>query len=477
MPFRRPSIGLKEKVIIVGSEKCLGRPNETILQASGIRVKVFGESKLALEIISLQWNGTLLIGSDIPAMGGWRLLKKVKQIDPDLPVVMILDQGDISLVVKAMRMGAYDVLQKPFSNQDVQKIIIGALEKRRLVLENRKLQLETGAKEQPELFIQGRSGRMECLSETIRKAGEVDAEVVLVGETGTGKKMIARSLHEQSPRRHNNFVAINCSSIPEDILERDLFGHEPGAFQGAPHLRAGKLECADGGTVYLDKIDCLSMRLQDRLLQILQEGTIEKPGSIEPKPIDIRVIASTKGDLKNACLEGRFREGLFYRLNVIQIVLPPLREHLEDIPLLFQHFVLQACTKYQRPAPLMTDKILSQLLSRDWPGNVRELKNVAERFGLGFGIDLQNPINHEESIRPDKQNFKHKKTLVEKMDAFEKNLIAQELARTNGNVKTTYLTLGLPRKTFYDKMNKHGLKRKDFLAPGNSPNNISVLHK
>jgi len=339
--------------------------------------------------------------------------------------------------------------------------------------DNSRLYATTAIEDELEFFVQGRSRLMARLLETLKRANEVDAGVLLVGSAGTGKKMVARGLHEQSPRRHNKFVAVNCSSISEEILERDLFGHE--TFALGSELSAGKLASAQGGTIYLDKIDGLPLRLQDRLLDILQQGNIKRPGSYEPRPIDIRIIAATKEDLKIACARGGVREDLFYRLSVIQIVLPPLKDRLEDIPLLFQHFALKICAKYHRPAPLMTRELFQELLLRDWLGNVRQLKNVAERFALGFGLDLDHPVNQEESTLPVKQDFKSKKTLVEKMNAFEKNLIAQELARTNGNVKTTYLALGLPRKTFYDKMHKHGLKRKDFLPPRNISDNDSTL--
>ena len=477
MPSKRPGMALKKNVIIIDPGKSMDPNVETHLQARGIRVRIFGEARPALKIISPQWNGALVIYSDLPVVGGWRLLEQVKQMDPNLPVVMILGRGDTSRVVKAMRRGAYDVLLQPISSHEVQKTLLGALEKRSLILEKRKLHLETEAKDRSEQFVRGRSSLMERLSETIRKAGEVDAEVILVGHTGTGKKMIARGLHDQSPRRHHNFVTLNCSSISEEALERDLFGHGSEAMAEESFRSVGKLQPADKGTLYLEKIECLPLRLQDRLLHVLQEGTLEGFGSSEPKPIDVRVIASTNGDLKNACAEGRFREGLFYRLNLIQIVLPSLKEHLEDIPILFQHFVLQACRKYYRPTPLMTSEILLKLLNRDWPGNVRELKNLAERFALGFGMDSQNPPVPHELVSPDPQSLNHQITLVEKMDAFEKNLIVQELTRTKGSVKDTYAALGLPRKTFYDKMSKHNLTRKDFLAPKQLPRKISALHK
>ncbi len=468
---------MKESVVIVDPDKSMSLLMGKILQARDIiKVKVFSEAESALVKISPKWNGILLTHFDTLVTQDMEFLAKVKQLDPELPVLIILDHGAIPLVVSAMRMGAYDVIQKSYSNKDILKIILGALEKRRLVLENRRRQSEIGTKEKPESFVAGRSRIMKRLNKIMRRAGKVDAEVLLVGERGTGKNLIARCLHEQSPRRHKNFIAVNCSSISEEALEIDLFGNEPGAFPRARHPQMGKFEYAEGGTIYLDKIDCLPVRLQDRLLHVLQEGTIARLGSHEPASIDIRVIASTKEDLKKACEGGWFREDLFYRLNVIEIALPPLKEHREDIPVLFQHFVLLACAAYQRPTPFITSEIFQELLARDWPGNVRELKNAAERFALGFDPDQICPDDREELISPNEQVNGHKKNLVEKMNAFEKSLIAQELTRTKGNVKETYLTLGLPRKTFYDKLNKHGLKRKDFLKPSKPSKTRSALH-
>jgi two-component system, NtrC family, C4-dicarboxylate transport response regulator DctD len=334
-----------------------------------------------------------------------------------------------------------------------------------LVLENRGLRSEIAIREKSGSFIIGKSSAMERLCETIRGVAEVDADVLLVGETGTGKELVARCLHEQSARRKNNYVAINCCAIPEEILESELFGHEPGAFTGANRRRIGKFEYAEGGTMCLDEIDSMPLHLQGKLLRVLQERTVERLGSNKQTPIDIRVIASTKIDLKKASEEGKFREDLYYRLNVIRIPLPSLRDHRDDIPLLFQYFVHQACVKFQRPTPLITSEILQDILRQDWPGNVRELKNAAERFTLGYDQDSvdRDSLSGVSGVK-EKTNG-HKKTLVEQLNTFEKTLIVQELARTSGDVKATYLTLGLPRKTFYDKMKKYALKRKDFLEP------------
>lgn len=464
MPFARRKNELKEGVILLDPEKSWARQTADSLQAGGIDVLVVGDVKLVLGGISRQWNGVLVVHFDIPFMGGLEFLEKAKSVDADLPVLMTMDPGDISRVVSAVRLGADDIIEKPIEDEKFQKVIRSALEKRSLVLENRRLGSGIAMREQSGSFVVGQSSAMQRLGETIREVAEVDADVLLVGETGTGKELVARCLHEQGGGRNKKFVAINCCAIPEEILESELFGHEPGAFTGAQRRRIGKFEYAEGGTIYLDEIDSMPLHLQGKLLRILQERMVERLGSNDPTPINIRVIASTKMDLKKASEEGIFREDLYYRLNVIKIPLPPLRDHREDIPSLFQYFVIQACARFQRPAPSVTSEILQDILRRDWPGNVRELKNAAQRFTLGYYQDSAFPENRCGLFFADEKSNGTRRTFIEQMNAFEKTLIAQELARTSGNVKATYLTLGLPRKTLYDKMKKYALKRKDFLG-------------
>lgn len=463
MPFSKRKTDLRENIIFIDSDKSLTSRTMGILKNCAIDVRILDDAELALQRISPQWNGILVVPFDMPPMGGLEFLERVKNIDTDLPVLMVTGEGDIPQIVSAMRLGAYDILEKPFFHEKFQQTIHSALEKRNLVLENRGLRSEIAIREKSGSFIVGKSSAMECLCDTIQRIAEVDADVLLVGETGTGKELVARCLHEQSTRRENNYVAINCCAIPQEILESELFGHEPGAFTGANRRRIGKFEYAEGGTLYLDEIDSMPLHLQGKLLRVLQERTVERLGSNYHTPVDIRIIASTKLDLKKASEEGKFREDLYYRLNVIRIPLPPLRDHREDIPLLFQYFVHQACAKFQRPTPLITSEILQDILRQDWPGNVRELKNAAERFTLGYDQDsVDRECQGGMSGVKEKTNG-HKQTLVEQMNTFEKTLIVQELARTSGDVKATYMTLGLPRKTLYDKMKKYALKRKDFL--------------
>ncbi|MDA1109497.1 MAG: sigma-54 dependent transcriptional regulator [Nitrospinae bacterium] len=461
---------MRENIIFLDPDKTLTSRTVETLKSCGIEVLVLEDAESALQKISPQWNGILVIPFDMRSMGGLEFLERVKNIDADLPVLMIMGQGDIQQIVSAMRLGAYDILENPLRDEEFHKIIRCALEKRNLVLQNRDLRSEISIREKSGSFIIGKSGAMERLCETIRGIAEVDADVLLVGETGTGKELVARCLHEQSPRGKNNYVAINCCAIPQEILESELFGHEPGAFTGANRRRIGKFEYAEGGTLYLDEIDSMPLHLQGKLLRVLQERTVERLGSNQHIPIDIRIIASTKLDLKKASEEGIFREDLYYRLNVIRIPLPSLRDHREDIPLLFQYFVHQACAKFQRPTPLITSEILQDILRQDWPGNVRELKNAAERFTLGYDQDSVDQECPSRVFSAKEKTNGYKQTLVEQMNTFEKTLIVQELARTSGDVKETYLTLGLPRKTLYDKMKKYALKRKDFLEPAPNGN-------
>jgi two-component system, NtrC family, C4-dicarboxylate transport response regulator DctD len=470
MPFSRRKTDLRENVIFLDPDKSLTSRTVSALKSRGMDVLILDEPESAFQKISPQWNGVLVTPLDMPSMGGLEFLEKVKNIDTDLPVLMIMEQGDIPQIVSAMRLGAYDILEQPFLQEEFEKSIRSALEKRNLVLENRGLRTEISIREKSGSFIVGKSGAMERLCETIRNIAEVDADVLLVGDTGTGKELVARCLHEQGARRDNNYVAINCCAIPQEILESELFGHEPGAFTGANRRRIGKFEYAEGGTLYLDEIDSMPLHLQGKLLRVLQERTVERLGSNQHTPVDIRVIASTKLDLKKASEEGKFREDLYYRLNVIRIPLPSLRDHREDIPLLFQYFVQQACVKFQRPMPLITSEILQNILKQDWPGNVRELKNAAERYALGYDQDSVDRYGASGMSSVNEKINGHKQTLVEQMNTFEKTLIAQELARTSGDVKATYLTLGLPRKTLYDKMKKYALKRKDFLESASNGN-------
>jgi two-component system C4-dicarboxylate transport response regulator DctD len=297
---------------------------------------------------------------------------------------------------------------------------------------------------------------MERVRAAIDDVADTNADVLIIGETGTGKELVARALHQRSARRGRNFVAINCGALPESIIESELFGHEAGAFTGAKERRIGKFEHASRGTLFLDEIESMPLSLQIRLLRVLQERTIERLGSNVSISVDVRVVAATKGDLKALAAKGEFREDLYYRLDVIEIVLPPLRERREDIPYLFQHVALTAAARYEREPPPVSPEIMRRLMAQDWPGNVRELQNAAERFVLSpaafSGRDEETPGAGSAGC-----------TLAEKVRHFERALIEQALSEHGGNVTEAYAALGVPRKTFYEKMQKHGLSRRNHL--------------
>jgi two-component system C4-dicarboxylate transport response regulator DctD len=291
------------------------------------------------------------------------------------------------------------------------------------------------------------------LRETIAQVADTHADILLFGETGTGKELVARSLHEQSSRNGENFVAVNCGAVPENLIESELYGHEKGAFTGAETRRIGKFEYAQGGTLFLDEIESMPLQAQIRLLRVLQERSIERVGSNQIIPLDIRIIAATKVDLKLAAEQGDFRQDLYYRLNVITLNLPSLRERKEDIPALFRHFLLVAAARYKKAAAALPKTDMQVLLTHDWPGNVRELRNAAERFVL-FGKLTQLNESSQEKEAPT--------GLSDQVAEFEKSAIERALIECGGSIKETMLQLNLARKTLYDKMQKHGLDKESY---------------
>ncbi|MCP1366865.1 sigma-54 dependent transcriptional regulator, partial [Halomonas sp. BBD48] len=330
-------------VLIVDDEEHLRITASQTLELAGYRPEALSSAEAALDALSPDYPGVLITDIRMPGMDGMALLREVHRRDPDLPVILITGHGDISTAVEAMREGAWDFLEKPFAGEQLADVVRRATEKRQLSLENRHLKAELDAQRAaPGPRIVGRTSAIQHLSAMLQRISQVDADVLLFGETGVGKDLVARSLHERSPRSGRPFVAINCGAVPESIIESELFGHEKGAFTGAVERRIGKFEHANGGSVFLDEIESMPLALQVKLLRVLQERSVERLGANEPIPLDIRIIAATKTDLKAAAEHGTFREDLYYRLNVVTLPIPPLRERREDIPLLFQHFAVVA---------------------------------------------------------------------------------------------------------------------------------------
>ncbi len=443
-------------VFLIDDEKHIRVAGAQMLELAGYDVRAFSSPVEALPLLSPEWNGVVISDIKMPDMDGLTFLGKALEIDHDLPVILVTGHGDINMAVNAIRDGAYDFIEKPFSSEHLSDVIKRAMEKRALTLENRSLRRELETQGAGGELLVGNTPRMHRLRGLIAQIADTDADVLILGETGTGKELVARSLHEQSGRRARHFVAVNCGALPESMIESELFGHEAGAFTGAQKRRIGKFEHANGGTLFLDEIENMPLPLQTRLLRALQERSIERLGSNQLIPLDLRVVAATKIDLKEASDAGTFREDLYYRLNVVTLEIPPLRERAEDIPLLFQHFVQLAASRYRRDPVPATPVQVHRLTSHDWPGNVRELRNCAERYLLLGDCAPQQAAEAADGW--DDAGLK----LPEQVEQFERSLIQQALTRHKGSIKEALETLGLPRKTLYDKMRKHGLDRQDF---------------
>ncbi|MCY1412837.1 C4-dicarboxylate transport transcriptional regulatory protein DctD [compost metagenome] len=378
------------------------------------------------------------------------MLEQLHAQDSGLPVILVTGHGDVPLAVKAMRSGAYDFLEKPFPSDALLDSVRRALDVRRLVLDNRSLRLALSEQKELRGRLIGQSPGIKRLQEQVGALSAIQADVLILGETGSGKEVVARALHDLSSRRNGPFVAINAGALAESVVESELFGHEQGAFTGAQKRRIGKFEFANGGTVFLDEIESMSLDVQVKLLRLLQERVVERLGSNQLIPLDIRVIAASKENLRLAADEGRFRADLYYRLNVASLRIPPLRERGDDILLLFQHFADRAAQRHGLNSRAPDAAHRAQLLSHGWPGNVRELQNVAERFALGLDLDLDNAPNLAGQPASGAN-------LNEQVEAFERALIAAEMARPHNSMRSLAEALGLPRKTLHDKLRKHGL--------------------
>lgn len=423
---------------------------EQTLTLSGYRVISFPDAEQSLTTIHRQANIIVLTDVRLPGLSGLDLLQRIIEIDAEIPVILITGHGDVEMAVEAMRNGAWDFIEKPCSSEKLLTIIARAAEKRRLVVDTQQL-LTQRQQERGPLLI-GRSAAMQQLRKTIMNVADTDVDVLIYGETGSGKEVVAHMLHHWSTRNDGPFVALNCAGLPETLFESEIFGHEPGAFTGAVKKRIGKIEHASGGTLFLDEIEGMQPGMQVKLLRVLQERTIERLGANQLIPVNCRVIAATKEDLLRQSEENHFRSDLYYRLNVVNLNIPPLRQRREDIPELFYWFTSQAAQKYNRPLPDISPMLLAWLQSQSWPGNVRELKHTAERFVLGLLAQHQAvPMTQQEE-----------RGLSACIDAFEKKLIEDMLRQTGGQVSLTARQLQLPRKTLYDKLNKHQIHPQDF---------------
>ncbi len=433
-------------VYLIEDDESVMRACTQALKLADLEVRTFGSAEKALAAFGEDPPAVVVSDVRMPGMSGLELLDVIWQRDRDVPVILITGHGDVSMAVQAMRAHAYDFIEKPFSSPRLVDVVRRALERRALLTENRVLRQQLGTMREMPLI--GSSESIQRVARTIDSLAATDVDILVYGETGTGKEVVAHALHTRSGRK-GPFVALNCGALPESVFESEIFGHETGAFTGADKRRIGKIEYASDGTLFLDEIESMPLALQVKLLRVLQERRVERLGSNVSIPVTCRIVAATKSDLKRLSDQGGFRADLYYRLNVVTIELPPLRQRLNDIAPLMTYFLSQAARRFNREIPAWTEQDLFRWQHHDWPGNVRELKAVAERLCLGVGDGLDGI--QAEAV-----------SLAARLDNYERSLIREALRGSQGNVAAASELLHLPKKTLYDKLARHQLDPESF---------------
>jgi len=437
---------------------------EAVLLDNGYMVKAYTRSFQAVEeFVPGEWD---LVITDIkmPGMDGLEVLQRVKLKQPQIPVIMITAYATVEMSIQALRKGAYDMLTKPFEPEELLYRVKNALTQTKLLEENRELKEELAGKFRFENII-GASEGLKLVLEKVEKIAIRDTSVLITGESGTGKELIAQAVHYNSPRKEKRFVAINCGALPETILEGELFGYKKGAFTGAKENRAGLLEAADGGTLFLDEVGNLPMNVQKTLLRFLQEQEFLRLGDTKPTKVDVRVLSATNADLKLAVKNGSFREDLYYRLNVVNIHLPPLRERRGDIPLLAAHFIAHQNTKFGTKVKGLDSEAMAAITQYDWPGNIREVKNVIEAsMAMANEEYLTLPLLAQFIEMPAEISAVFGDDQIEgdysaAMARFEADYLKGLLARYAWNVEAAARDAGMNMATMYRKMKKYSLKK------------------
>lgn len=434
-------------VLLVEDDADVREATAQTLELAACRVCAVASAEAALAQLAREADAVIVSDIRLPGMDGRALLAAARAQQADLPVILVTGHGDIGMAVQAMRDGAWDFIEKPWSRERLLDAVHRALAQRQLQLENQTLRRQLAESQGLDQLLLGDSPAMRRFKNTLATIADTDADVLVLGETGSGKERVAQALHQAGPHAAGHFVAINCAALPESVFESEMFGAEAGAYTGAGKRRIGKIEHADGGTLFLDEIEGMPLALQAKLLRVLETREVERLGSNQPVKVACRVVAASKVDLKALSDAGQFRADLYYRLNVISLRLPPLRERSEDIPLLFNHFASLAAERFRRPLPQLSPGQLASLMTASWPGNVRELAHSAERFVLGL---------EDEVLASGAGN------LPQQLEQLEARLIREALQACGGEVGRTAEVLGIARKTLYDKLARYAMVAADF---------------
>ncbi len=446
------------KILVVDDEEIVRGSLIDWLREDGYQVEAAEDGFKALEKIKREPWDIALVDLKMPKMDGLELMEKIKEVRPEVQVVMITAYATVHTAVQAMKIGAYDYLVKPFNPEEISMLIKRLIESQELKKEISYLRKELKKQYQFHDLI-SKSSKMQEIFELSRTIAKSNSNILILGESGTGKELLARAIHNESLRAAGPFIPVSCVALTETLLESELFGHEKGAFTDAIAQKKGKFELADGGTIFLDEIGDISPKLQLSLLRVLQEKEFTRVGGTRPIKVDVRIIAATNRDLKKAVEEGKFRDDLYYRLNVISIEIPPLRERKEDIPVLVRHFIEKFNIEMGKKIERISEEALDILMKYDWPGNVRELENVIERAMV---ITKDNFIKAEElHLSPQVMKEKDTSTPLEEktLKAIERQHILRILDENNWNIQKSAEVLGIDRVTLYNKIKKYNLKR------------------
>ena len=472
---------MKEHILIVDDQIAFCHHVQAILESEGYQVAVAHNADKALGILSDQTFGVALLDMNLPGMNGLQLFNQARKIDPDISGIIMTAYGSISSAVASIKLGISDYIQKPFE-PDVLLMVLGKTFRERMILkENRDLRRELDQRYSFGNII-GKNYKMQAIYELIQRVAPTDSRVFITGETGTGKELVAKAIHFNSPRKNKPFVGINCGALVENLLESELFGHEIGAFTGAVRARSGKFEYARGGTIFLDEVGDISPGMQVKLLRVLQEGKLERVGGNQSIEVDVRVISATNQDLQEKIRNHGFRIELFYRLNVVPIHIPPLRERREDLPLLLKHFIGNFNQRFNKNIQKISQQVMSQLMAYDWPGNVRELENVLERAFVtadGEVIDQVIFISKGANSRPSELEYLDtdipfdvaKSTIIRR---FEKAYLYESLKKNKGNVSTTAKNSGINPRTLWRKIKEYGIKTDHLLRPPEEESDVTM---
>ncbi len=439
-------------VLVVDDEEGIRESLSGIFQDEGCEVLTSGSGEEAIEIVNEQNPRLIFLDIWLPGIDGIQTLEEIKALRPDLPVIMISGHGNIELAVKATKIGAYDFLEKPLSLERVLLVAKRALEKQSLEIENKALKQNLTKKYR----LVGSSQKIAFLKEQIEKAAMSNSRVLITGESGSGKELVARLLHENSKRASKPFVEVNCAAIPQELIESELFGHEKGSFTGAFERKRGKFELADEGTLFLDEVGDMSLSAQSKVLRIIETQEFQRVGGSRNIKVDVRIITATNKDLKEEAKKGTFREDLLYRLNVIPIVVPPLRERKEDIPELIEYFLEYFASEYGERQKKISPEAFKIFQAYEWPGNIRELRNMLERLVImtpSETISAKNLVLTE----PEKEDYFLYKTLRDARDAFERAFILKNLEDNNWNISRTAEVMQIERSHLHKKIKAYNI--------------------